>query len=194
MEQLPAETLVHIGSYLEVDRASLERLSFSNKRNRQACKTFIFRHIRIGLKPAEVREICERWNDALKNAESIQHVRGLELYALMPFQPKDPFRKDGPKGPEYRRFVLCRSDGMIADRYCDARSRNVLEDAEVQALLELLTTLRSLRHLTWNCPWQPIPSSIPELLVQRGCRLNLPSFRLHSLLQRSSAGHPVGID
>lgn len=132
--------------------------------------------------------------DALSNAESVHHVRSLELFALIPFQPKDPFRKDAPKDPAFWKYVLRREDGMIADRYCDAPSRNVLKDAEVQVLLDLLRALRSLRHLTWDCPWQPIPSAIPDLLVEKGCRLNVASFRLHSLLQRSSAGLPVGID
>lgn len=182
MDILPLETVTNVCSNL--DHQSLANFSLCDKRTREASKTFLFQHVCIKASAGRALAIlCERWSSFLQEVKSAQHVRTLEILASL--QPKNPppRRDAGPRSKRYE-IMLHRTDGMLADKHCDPEFRNVLAPVEIQAVVVLVKLLRGLRHMTWDCPWQPIPPPVLETLEKMDCRLSLPSFRLHSLLRR----------
>lgn len=190
MNTLPLETVANVCSNL--DHQSLADFSLCDRRNREASKTFLFQHVRIkATAGGALADLCERWSSFLQDVKSARHVRYLEILAIL--QPKNPPpRRDAGFDPKPYGIMLYRSDGMLADKHCDPESRSVLAPVEIQAIVVLVKLLGGLRHLIWDCPWQPIPPPVLETVEKMDCRLSLPSFRLHSLLRRPM--QDVGID
>ncbi|KAI1841126.1 hypothetical protein JX266_012661 [Neoarthrinium moseri] len=201
MDSLPTESVRHIAEFIHLEHPrSLYDFSLVNRRCHAAASTWKLRNIRFDVTSrTKLRQDVERCVEILRQSQSLQHVRGLEINGMMPRRLQDEL-SDQEQDWTLNDDTWYGTDEVFGDSedavfVADGPVAILPEEDEAWApVVELLHLLPRLKHFVFNCTNQFPPCLLAALHEhQSQCALHLGKFRFRSLGQDTPDAHEMAV-